>query len=109
MLGKEQWILWKLYMSVRLVFLQMKFYGLTSQIKRAAVSIPSNIAEGAGRKGDKEFIQFLYIALGSLAEVETQLLLAKRLKYVDAIEDTVKDIERLTKLIYGLIRYIKTK
>jgi four helix bundle protein len=86
-----------------------EIYGLTSQIKRAAVSIPSNIAEGAGRKGDKEFIQFLYIALGSLAEVETQLLLAKRLKYVDAIEDTIIDIERLAKLIYGLIRYIKTK
>ncbi len=86
-----------------------EIYGLTAQIKRAAVSIPSNIAEGAGRKGNKEFIQFLYIALGSLAEVETQILLAKRLKYVDDITDVTEKIERLTKLIYGLIRYIKTK
>ncbi len=53
-------------------------YGLTAQVRRAVVSIPSNIAEGAGRKGDKEFIQFLYIALGSLAEVETQMLLVKK-------------------------------
>jgi len=82
---------------------------LTSQVRRAAVSIPSNIAEGAGRKGNKEFIQFLYIALGSLAELETQMLLAKRLKYVDTIESVIEDVERLTKLIYGLIRYIKTK
>lgn len=86
-----------------------EIYGLTAQVKRAAVSIPSNIAEGAGRKGNKEFIQFLYIALGSLAEVETQMLLAKRLKYIDDITDITKKIERLTKLIYGLIRYIKTK
>jgi four helix bundle protein len=84
-------------------------YGLTSQIRRAAVSIPSNIAEGAGRKGNKEFIQFLYIALGSLAEVETQVLIAKRLGYTDNIEAIVEKIERLTKLIFGLIRYIKAK
>lgn len=46
-------------------------YGLTSQMRRAAVSIPSNIAEGAARQYNKEFVQFLYIALGSLAEIET--------------------------------------
>lgn len=57
-------------------------YGLASQMKRAAVSIPSNIAEGAARNSTKEFIQFLYIALGSLAELETQLLLARELEFI---------------------------
>ena len=57
-------------------------FGLTSQIRRAAVSIASNIAEGAARNSNKEFLQFLYIALGSAAEIETQLLLAKRLKFL---------------------------
>ena len=90
-------------------FPAQEMYGLTSQMKRAIVSIPSNIAEGAGRKGNKEFIQFLYIALWSLAEVETQMILAKRLGYVENIEGILEKIERLTKLIYGLIRYMKAK
>jgi four helix bundle protein len=54
-------------------FPKHEVYGLSSQIRRASISIPSNIAEGAGRKGGKEFTRFLYIALGSLSEIETQL------------------------------------
>jgi len=54
------------------LFPKEEMYGLTSQMRRAAVSIPSNIAEGAARKGDKEFIQFLMLSLGSLSELETQ-------------------------------------
>ncbi|WP_026838080.1 four helix bundle protein [Gillisia sp. JM1] len=57
-------------------------FGLTSQLRRAVVSIPSNIAEGAARNSKKEFIRFLYISLGSLAEVETQLEIAGRLKFI---------------------------
>lgn len=58
-------------------------YGLTSQINRSAVSVPSNIAEGAGRGGDKEFMQFLNIARGSAFELETQLLLAQSFGFVE--------------------------
>src|SRR5579863_8294112 len=60
-----------------------ELFGLTSQIHRAAVSIPSNIAEGHGRKGSKEFLHHLSIAYGSLTELETQLILSVRIEYVD--------------------------
>ncbi len=64
-------------------FPKSELYGLTSQIRRSAVSIPSNIAEGASRKSHKEFSQFLSIALGSLAELDTQLIIAKNLSYLE--------------------------
>ena len=84
-------------------------FGLSSQIKRAVVSIPSNIAEGAGRKGDKEFIQFLYIAMGSLSELETQLILSDRLQFVNSIEIYLNQIEKIKKMLFGLIRYVNNK
>ncbi|WP_200763542.1 four helix bundle protein [Nitrosophilus alvini] len=84
-------------------------YGLTLQIKRATISIPSNIAEGASRQSNKEFIQFLFISLGSLSELETQLLLAKRLCFVENIDETIEDIVRIKKMLYGLINFIKAK
>ncbi|WP_367757316.1 four helix bundle protein [Flavobacterium sp. WC2421] len=84
-------------------------YGLSSQIKRAVVSIPSTIAEGAGRKGDKEFIQFLYIAMGSLSELETQLILANRLQFINSIEIYLSQIEKIKKMLFGLIRYVNNK
>ncbi len=91
------------------VFPSNEVYGLSSQIKRAAVSVPSNIAEGASRKGNKEFIQFLYISLGSLSEVETQVVLAKRLGFTDEIETTLINIEDVKKMLNGLIRYLRRK
>ncbi|QFR42541.1 four helix bundle protein [Sulfurimonas xiamenensis] len=69
------------YRLVKL-FPKEEIYALTDQLKRAVVSVPSNIAEGQNRNTDKEFVQFLYIALGSASEVETQLLIAKRLNYL---------------------------
>ena len=86
----EDLVVWK--MSVEFVttiykvtkdFPKSEMYGLTSQIRRSAVSIPSNIAEGAARKTTKEYIQFVYISLGSIAELETQLLIAKNLNYLE--------------------------
>ena len=56
---------------------QRRDFGLTNQIRRAAVSVPSNIAEGSARRGNKKFVQFLYISLGSLTELETQLISRK--------------------------------
>jgi four helix bundle protein len=65
-------------------FPKSEIYGLTSQLRRAAVSVPSNIAEGYGRSGRREFAHALSISLGSLAEVETQILIAERLGYLAA-------------------------
>ena len=80
--------------------------GLTNQLRRAAVSIPANIAEGQGRGGDREFRQFLRISHGSLREVETHLIIAARLKYMavprtDALLDKAAEVGRLIK---GLLR-----
>ena len=82
-------------------------YGLTSQIRRAAVSIPSNIAEGAARKSDKEFVQFLHISLGSLAEAETQLIIAERLKFLQQQDTLFHEIRMLRIMLIGLLRYVR--
>ncbi|WP_179317371.1 four helix bundle protein [Winogradskyella undariae] len=77
-------------------------YGLTSQLRRAAVSLPSNIAEGSSRGSTKDFIRFLNIASGSLSEVETQLIIAERIGYV-AFPDTLKNnINSIQKMLYRL-------
>jgi four helix bundle protein len=83
-------------------------FGLVSQARRAAVSIPSNIAEGAARNSRKEYIQFLYVALGSVAELETQLLLAARLKLAPNT-DVLDRVERVRQLLLGLLRFLKRK
>ncbi len=90
-------------------FPKEEMYGLTSQIRRAAVSVPSNIAEGASRQGSKEFVQFLYISLGSLSEVETQIMLAKRLNFVSNIDIILKEITTIKKMLNGLIRNVKSR
>ncbi len=86
-------------------------FNLTSQIRRAAVSIPSNIAEGAARQTRKEFIQFLHVSKGSLSELDTQLEIAWRLEYLGQTEwDALNDLlERVDRLLSGLIRHLKTK
>lgn len=84
-------------------------FGLTNQIRRAIVSVPSNIAEGAARKGAKEFLQFLYIALGSLSEVETQYLIAVRLKYSKENNDLEEKINDVRRMIIGMRNYLLRK
>ncbi len=81
-------------------------YGLTSQLRRAAVSYPSNIAEGAARSSQKEYIQHLYISLASLSEIETQLIISKRLNYLKE-KGLFEEINALRKMTVGLIRYLK--
>ena len=84
-------------------------YGLTSQMRRAAVSITSNIAEGAARKGNKELLQFLYIAIGSLSELETQYLIAVRLEFVTKEDAFEQQLIEVKKLLIGFKNYINKK
>ena len=77
-------------------------FGLTAQMRRAAVCIPSNLAEGAARAGAKEFAQFLNIAKGSLSELETQILIAKDLGYAGGIEELMNQAEKVSRLLAGL-------
>ena len=83
-------------------------YALSSQMRRAAVSFSSNIAEGAARSGNKEFLRFLYISLGSLSELETQIVIAQRLGYAKS-EELVELIESLRPKLLNFIKYVKNK
>lgn len=89
-------------------FPKEEVYGLTAQIRRAAISVPSNIAEGAARNFRKEFLQFLYISLGSLVEIETHFVIAERLGYVKA-DELFEDIEKLRRKLLNFIKHIKEK
>lgn len=81
-------------------------FSLTSQIQRSAISIPSNIAEGKLRRTNKNFIQFLYISLGSCAELETQIIIAKDVGHIKTtdFEKIQVDINEIMKMITGLIK-----
>ncbi len=93
----------EIYLATR-PFPKEELYGLTSQIRRAAVSIPSNIAEGHARSSTKEYLHFLAIALGSLAELETQIEIATELGYMkkEAMEKLFKKLDEVGKMLRGL-------
>jgi four helix bundle protein len=86
-------------------------FGLTSQIRRASVSIPANIAENATRQTEKEFLQFLSIAQGSSSEVETELLIAYKIGYLSDLEYSKikQEIEIIGRMIIGLSNHLKKR
>jgi four helix bundle protein len=89
-------------------FPKKEVYRLTSEIRRSVISIPSNIAEGFRRYHNKEYRQFLFVALGSCAELETQIIIAKELSYINE-DDKVKVLEKsdhLSRMISNLIKKI---
>lgn len=92
-------------------FPKEEMYGLISQLRRSAVSVPSNIAEGAARQSNKEFIQFLYVDLGSLVELDTQLIIAKNLNFLsnESLNDLQSKTDEIGKMLNGLIKYRKSK
>jgi len=92
-------------------FSRDEIYGLTSQLRRAAVSIPSNIAEGHARDSSKEFLHHLSFSLGSLAEVETQIYLSRELGYCDQnqLSRFMKQTDELGRKLRGLQKSIKSK
>ncbi len=84
-------------------------YGLSSQMQKAAISFPSNIAEGAARSSKADYTRFVYMSLGSLSELETQVIISKRLGYVSAIVEMLNKIEQLRRMTLNFIKYLKTE
>ncbi len=92
-------------------FPQRELYGLIAQINRCAVSVPSNIAEGAGRNSNGEFVQFLGIANGSAYELETQLIIANRLNFIsnESLDAFTSKLNEIQKMIFKMQNVLKSK
>ena len=90
-------------------FPKAELFGLVSQIRRCAISVPSNIAEGAARNSTRELVQFLGISCGSLSELETQLELARRLGYLGADTDAIPQVNRVGRLVRSLRSSLRNK
>jgi len=84
-------------------FPKEEIFGLRMQLRRCAVSVPSNIAEGYGRQHTSEYVRFLQIARGSLFELVTQLEMSVSLNYLDEVEDIIKECDEIAKMLNGLI------
>lgn len=86
-----------------------ELYGLTSQMRRAAVSVASNIAEGKTRQSRNDYARFLYMALGSIAEIETQIIIAKELKYINNTPelDIVECLDHIARMLRNLIKSLQ--
>lgn len=88
-------------------FPKEEIYGLSNQIRRAVISVPSNIAEGAARTSNREMLQFLSVARGSLSELETQLIIARELGYLKEYHEITEKIDRIFGLFGGLMNSIR--
>ncbi|MCE6989763.1 four helix bundle protein [Dyadobacter sp. CY323] len=106
---KKSFELVKILYAITASFPPDERFGLVSQIRRAAVSVPVNIAEGAARKGKKEFIHFLHIALGSLTELDTLILLSTDLKFMSEEQSisVINELDIIGKLIFGLVKKLE--
>lgn len=98
----------EIYAMIR-QFPDVEKFGLCSQVQRAAVSIPSNIAEGAARTGNKEFLHFLSIARGSLCELETQVIICRELGYIKNTPDQLEAINKLFAMLSALMNVTRKK
>jgi len=92
-------------------FPKSEMWGLTNQIRRVSVSVPSNIAEGSGRRSDKELVQFLHIASGSLAELETQFIIAKNLGFIanNEYSEIEQEIQEIIRMVSAMSKSISSK
>ena len=92
-------------------FPKEEIFGLTSQIRRCSISIPSNIAEGYGRKSNKEYLRFLNISIGSLFELQTQLEIAKNIEYLtdDEFNNLYEDSREIERMLVSFINKIKER
>lgn len=86
-------------------------FGMTSQIRRSAISIASNIAEGSGKSSNKDFARFLEVAFSSAYELETQLIISKNINFLNETECKVviDDVQEIQKMLYGLIKSLRNK
>ncbi len=116
--GYQELKVWQLGMDITVEIYKLterfpnsEIYGLTSQIRRAAVSIPANIAEGHERDTTKDYLRFVSIARGSLAELETELLIASRLTYInqEATEQVLRQLDSLNRMISNLQKALRRK
>ena len=101
----------KMVYEITANFPKEEYYSLVMQMRRAAISVPSNLAEGAARSGKKEFLQFINIAQGSLSELDTQIELARMLHYLkeDGYLKLQKEIQVISKQLYGLSRAVRVR
>jgi four helix bundle protein len=93
------------------MFPRQEMYGIVAQLRSAAVSVPSNIAEGKGRSGDKEFIHFLHNARGSILEIQTQLIISRELKFLgtETAEQLLRETDELAKGVNALINSLRLR